>query len=166
MEENGELSTYTTVLDAVHGRYMRKEVGTTRMWVWPVRDKPARRAYAPFHGMSMRRLEELGHTARAAHLRWGTYLRQGMCTGPGGRVDLSEDGRHMVVVPAEFKSSMDYDISPFGGYTHIRIRHKTTGKMYHMSSECAFRDNFCYRIGTQKALEHMTAEELEELEQL
>ena len=150
------------MLDSVNKQFVRTEVGTGRQWIWPAKDpQTTRRNYVPSHGVSMKRLLELGHKVRVMHQRWGVYLRQGLQYGHG--FAMHEDGRHSVVLPAGFKKSMDYDLDPFGGYTHIQIKHKTTGKVYFVSAECSAQDNYCYKEGVRQALEHLTKDELTEL---
>jgi hypothetical protein len=147
----------------VYTRYTIKEKkdDINHHWVWLNR-KPERVPvdYTPSHGVTLDQIIKQGHKVRVSHLRYANYAR----TKPefdGGRKKRQEEKRFLVV-PASFRHSGDFSLSPFGGYTHVHIKTKG-GKHICVSSECSIEDNFCYRCGVKEALERLNAKELAQL---
>ena len=143
-------------------QYVRTDKETGKQWIWPAKEPLSKRSYIPVHGLGLAKLTALGHKVRVFHQRWGVYLRQGRKRIEGIAGPVYEP-RHNLVIPVGFRMCDDYEFSSYGGYTHIQIKHKETGKLYHLSSECAKEDNFCYKEGVKTALDHLTRDEVDQL---
>ena len=137
------------------GVYVRKMLdGSGREWTWKsLSDFRKKSTFSASNGVTMKMLQEAGHSVRVKHLRWAIYMGLGERTA--GRSAKAQKVLRAIVVPSTFRKDPMYTLLPKGGFTHISIK-TPEGKYICLSSECSDNDPFCYQQGMAKALERLS----------
>jgi hypothetical protein len=154
VHENGDWKTY---FNEETNQFTRENTKEARTYHWQGRGKPKKPVFTAKNGVTIAMLEAAGHKLRVRHLRWALYLGQ----SERPRKRLSHDFElRAICVPSTFRKDPMYSLLPKGGYSHISIK-TPEGKYICVSSECSEEDPFCYQLGTVKALERLTKQDIE-----
>lgn len=155
-ESNG----YQTYYDPATERFTRTHKESGRTFAWYARERPKKPVFKANNGVTVQIIEDAGHEIRVKHLRWALYIGQ---TERARRGRQYEYELHPICVPSTFRKDPMYKLLPKGGYTHISIK-TPEGRYICVSSECSEEDPFCYQLGTVKALERLSREDIQLLQ--
>lgn len=151
---------YSWSIDEVSKEVTKRNNATGETWTWEAKERPKGPRCNPSNGVTIKKLQEAGHSVRIKHLRWASYLAINDGMKKRKKKSELEFETHTICVPSTFRKDPLYAFQPKGGYTHIVIKPKGHDKYICLSSECSKEDPFCYALGVEKALERLTSFEM------